>query len=144
MYTSTIPSFGIGPVPLGLYTLSVATMDSNGVESLFSDEKNFTVVNSVDGLPGAPKTIELLQNTPNPFDEATMISVHVNGAKKYREAYVRITSTEGKEVSRLPITLRAGMNEVVYRHGYGAAGTFIYTLVVDGKVVESKRMVFQN
>ncbi len=142
VYTSVSPMF-LFVEPANTYFISTAVVDSAGVESLFSDEKNLTVV-SVGKSPDAAPPIRLLQNTPNPFDEATMISVHVHGAKKYSDAYVRITSLDGKQIARLPIVLKAGMNEVVYRHGYGAAGTFIYSLVVDGKVVESRRMVFRN
>ena len=50
----------------------------------------------------------------------------------------------GKEVSRTNITLDAGINEVMYRHGYNMTGTFIYTLVIDGKIIDSRRMVFTN
>jgi hypothetical protein len=32
----------------------------------------------------------------------------------------------------------------MYSHGYHASGSFIYTLVIDGKPVASKKMVFAN
>jgi hypothetical protein len=40
--------------------------------------------------------------------------------------------------------LEAGMNEVMYSHGYHATGTFIYSLVIDGKTIASRKMVFAN
>jgi hypothetical protein len=73
-----------------------------------------------------------------------MISVAVNDKINYKEAYITICDMNGKEISRTRITLSEGINEVMYEHGYNMSGTFIYTLVVDGKPVQSKRMVFTN
>lgn len=145
VYTVSGSTWSVPVTGGSMYWVSVMSVDAQGVESLPSRELSATVPTSVGGAsaPTLP-SVELLQNTPNPFDEATMIGVYVRGGKKYRSAVVRITTLEGKEIKRLPIQLKAGMNEVVYDHGYGAAGTFIYSLVVDGKVVESRRMVFQN
>jgi hypothetical protein len=36
------------------------------------------------------------------------------------------------------------MNEVLYTHGYGVHGTFAYTLMVGGKTVETRQMIFAN
>jgi hypothetical protein len=125
------------------YYVSVASVDSKGVESLFSRELN-QGVNSVNTVTAAPKAIELLQNKPNPADEATVISVLVNEKISYKEAYISIRDLNGKEVHRERITLDSGMNEVVYSHGYHMAGTFIYSLIIDGTPVQSRRMVFAN
>ncbi len=92
----------------------------------------------------AVKDIELLQNKPNPADEVTTISVAVNNAISYKEAYISIRDIAGKEIKRTPITLNNGINEIEYEHGYNMTGTFIYTLVIDGKPISSKRMVFAN
>ena len=51
---------------------------------------------------------------------------------------------QGKLVDEMKLNLDLGMNEVIYEHGYGKVGTFIYTLFVDGKAIDSKRMVFAN
>ena len=130
-------------VPHANYIVSVASVDSNGVESLFSEEKmvNVTAVKNV--IP-IQKSVALLQNKPNPADEATMISVLVNEKIDYKDAYISICDLNGREVKRTRITLNSGINEVMYEHGYNMAGTFIYTLVIDGNPIESKRMVFTN
>ncbi len=130
-------------VPLANYIVSVSSVDSNGVESLFSEEKTANVT-AVNNIVAAPKPIELLQNKPNPADEATMISVQINDKISYKDTYISIRDMNGKEVERTAITLNNGINEIMYWHGYNMAGTFIYTLVIDGKTIESKRMVFTN
>ncbi len=125
------------------WILSVAAVDSNGVESLFSSEQLVSL--AVSGPAGAKQAVQLLQNTPNPFDEATTISVLVREALSYKEAYIRIAEAGGgKEVQRLPILLKKGVAEVTFRHGYGAHGTYVYSLIIDGRQVDSRKMVFAN
>jgi hypothetical protein len=146
VYTFTGDTVAGIPAPPGACIVSVASVDSKGVESLFSKELNVTVPapNQVASLTAADKKVALLQNKPNPADEATMISVLVNDKINYKEAYISIRDLNGKEVNRTNITLNNGMNEIMYEHGYNMSGTFIYTLIIDGKTIESKRMVFAN
>lgn len=129
--------------PAFTHYISVASVDDNGVESLFSGEK---LVHVSIGIPeySPEKDFALLSNKPNPFDESTTISVMVNKEKKYKTAYILVTDLGGKEVQRLPITLQKGMNEVMYTHGYHATGTFLYSLVVDGVKLQTGKMVFAN
>lgn len=73
-----------------------------------------------------------------------MISVMVNRAVSYKEAYISIRDLDGREVHRQNITLNNGINEITYGHGYNMSGTFIYTLYIDGQAIQSRRMVFAN
>jgi hypothetical protein len=121
------------------YIISVAAVNGDNIESLFSGEQIGKL--GVGNVLLANTGIELLQNTPNPADEATMITVKsdreiINGA------YISITDITGREIKELPITLHKGINEVVYTHGFNAVGSFIYTLIVDGKKIASKKMIF--
>lgn len=123
--------------------LSVASVDAQGVESLFSGESLQSGTGIEEEKP-EDKTIELLQNRPNPFDEATTIGVMVNSAIRYKTAVIQITDMAGRVVESLPITLSSGLNEVNYVHGYHKTGMYNYSLVIDGKTVLSKQMVFAN
>ncbi len=122
---------------------SVASVDANGIESLFSKEIMVNLVGINEQIK-KNNDIELLQNTPNPFDEATTISVLINNHIKYKQAYILIKDMLGKEVQKLPIELNEGVNEVMYSHGYHMTGSFIYTLIIDGKNIQSKQMIFAN
>jgi len=127
------------------YIVSVASVDARGVESLFAEEtvQRVTGIGETEAAPASP--FELLQNRPNPFDEATVISVLVSKASAYKSAFIVIRDiASGRELQRLPLQLKEGVNEVVYEHGYHTSGTLAYTLVVDGKAVETKMMVFAN
>ncbi len=131
--------------PSGLLYVSVASVDGNGIESLFSGEVIPTVVNAVEEATAVPlPAIELLQNRPNPFDEATVISFLVNQEIRYKTAQLVVTNLQGKPLWQQDLRLQIGMNEVLYEHGYNVTGVYAYSLVVDGKVVGTKEMVFAN
>ncbi len=131
---------GLSP---GNHVVSVMSIDTNGIESLPSTEYNASVT-TTDDIQGITKNIELLQNKPNPFDFATYIGVKVNSGVDYHNAYISVRDSKGQEVKQLPIKLDAGINEVLYEHGYAARGVYVYTLVIDGKQIESKEMIFAN
>ncbi len=146
VYTFTGAAEAALEVPPGNYIVSVASIDASGVESLFSRELMGAVLptNGIMTITGAAPEVHLLQNQPNPSDEATMISVLVNDNIHYKEAFISIRDLNGKEVSRSNITLTKGVNEITYDHGYNMSGTYMYTLIIDGKPIETKRMVFTN
>lgn len=143
-YAGGTTVFDIPLASTGNHIVSIASVDDKGVESLFSKELQVTVVAGVNSAPYIPRPVELMQNKPNPADEATMIGVLVNSTMSYKEAYISIKDLNGREVLRTPISLNEGMNEIIYDHGYNMSGTYMYSLVIDGNVVDSKRMVFAN
>jgi len=126
--------------------VSVACVDEFGIESLFTKETQLIITTT--GTADIPEQelgpVTLFQNRPNPFDEATIISWNVNEAIDYKQAYLQISNIQGKVVRRIPVTMNPGTNELLYEHGYGVLGTYIYALVVDEKVVQSRKMVFAN
>lgn len=125
--------------------LSVASVDSNGIESLFSYEQLPDALGLGDPtLEERMKGIELIQNKPNPFDESTLIGFIVEDKMSYEQAFIVIHDIDGKEIQRISTEIKKGVNEVLYTHGYNKVGTFIYSLVVDGLVIDSKKMVFAN
>lgn len=125
------------------YYVSTAGVDSNGIETLFSREYSITPVGIAE--PNKPKNnIVLFPAKPNPADEEVAFTVMVNKAVSYKNAYLRISSEDGKELTRLKISLEPGINEVNYNHGYFATGTRLASLVVDGKVISTVKVVFSK
>lgn len=133
-----------------LNNISVASVDENGIESLFTPEQFlFPIVSAtgevIEEANTTPKKIATLyQNRPNPFDESTVINFFVHENNSIKEVYLGIFDIEGREVNRIPTAFKAGLNEVIYTHGYNQTGTYIYSLVIDGVVVDSRRMIFAN
>lgn len=145
VYTMTNTTLDTFPVPpASVYYVSIASVDTNGIESLFSNEYLINQVGISEQPVAQSPGYELLQNRPNPFDEATWIGVYVDQLPKHKTAEIQITDLQGKRVRSIPITLTKGHNEVLYEHGYGASGTYMYALVLDGIPVMSKAMVFAN
>lgn len=145
VFTLTGATSGVFPCnPTGALYLSVAAVDAQNAESLFSGEKIVTTVVSANEPETVDPAIRLFQNRPNPFDEATWISFWVNELPATREALIRIVDLNGKTVEDIPVTLKQGLNETLYTHGYGVRGTFAYSLLINGRVVDTRQMIFAN
>lgn len=141
-FTNTIDTLrGLEP---GFYAITSATVDSNGIESLFSKELVGSFTTDLEDILPPDNGITLLQNRPNPFDEATTLGVMVEKQLDYQKAEIIVHDTNGKELVRYNIQLQLGLNEVVYdyqNHHYNP-GIYAYSLIVDGKLIETKHMVY--
>ena len=123
--------------------VSAASIDPNGVESLFSAEVLARLTGIHDPAISA-SGVELFQNKPNPFDESTIISFFVHDPAVIGDAIIRVTDPTGRLIKELPVPVKEGMNEVVYTHGYNMVGTYFYTLYLNQRLVDTKKMVFSN
>jgi hypothetical protein len=87
---------------------------------------------------GSATGASLLQNNPNPFNSQTEIKMNL--PERTTGALIMVYSLEGKQVKNIPVmdrgevSVRVSANEL-------AAGMYIYALIVDGKIVDSKRMI---
>jgi hypothetical protein len=160
VYTLTGATIDTITAPYGSNTtffISAAAVGSNNVESLFSTEYSLTTktvstsssgrsLTTAAAIPSASPSYEgirLLQNSPNPFDEATMITV-VSSTDKYAgRAFINITSLDGRVLQHIKLSLHQGVNEIMYNHGYGVKGTYICSLLIDGLPIQSKKMIFK-
>jgi hypothetical protein len=82
--------------------------------------------------------------TTNPFDEATIIGFDVKSPITYKNAIIQITNKAGQIIKTYPVEVKIGMNEIVHTHGYGQIGLHIYSLIIDGQIISSKKMIFAN
>ena len=82
--------------------------------------------------------VRMDQNKPNPFSESTVISLNI--PQETQTANIYIYDMNGKQVQSLPVSERGETNITVYASDL-AAGMYIYTLVVDGKVAVTRRII---
>ena len=79
----------------------------------------------------------LYQNTPNPFKEQTTIRFSL--ADGVQDASICIFDMIGKTIKKLPIS--SGMDSVSVGGYELGEGMFLYSLIVNGQVIDTKRMV---
>ena len=80
----------------------------------------------------------LYQNEPNPFTESTVIRVDV--AEGVTTADLYIYNMNGEQITEYPIIER-GATSVIIDGGSLNAGMYLYALIADGKVIDTKRMI---
>ena len=85
--------------------------------------------------------VRMDQNKPNPFSESTVITLNI--PSNTQAASIFIYDMSGKQIQSLPVTERGETNITVYANDL-TAGMYIYTLVVDGKVAVTRRMIVSN
>lgn len=85
--------------------------------------------------------VRMDQNKPNPFSESTVIGLNI--PEKTQKANIFIYDLSGKQIKNVQISERGETNITVYAGELGA-GMYIYTLVVDGKVIVTRRMMVEQ
>jgi hypothetical protein len=84
----------------------------------------------------APK---LEQNIPNPFRDNTTIKYYLPSDS--RTATISISDLNGVQLKQFDLVGTRGFGQVLISGGSFAAGTYVYTLTVNGKQVDSKKMM---
>lgn len=82
--------------------------------------------------------VTLYQNNPNPFTEATIISYVV--PVEAQKASIYIYNMVGEQLHKYDISA-FGEGNVTISANELYAGTFLYSLVVDGKLIDTKQMI---
>ena len=140
--------------------VSVAAVNGNNVESLFSGEVSITVpattatnmivgVNYLDQLlktPASPMPgLEVLRNYPNPFDESTYVVLKNEAEKQFNDVYLTIRKGDGTLVERRKIQIMPGINEYLFDYkNDGRIEVFYYTFETDNTVIATNRMMMRH
>lgn len=80
----------------------------------------------------------LQQNDPNPFRRETNIEYFVPPG--YQTASIHLSTVEGKVVRRIELT-QSGRSTLHLKRGTFPPGTYQYSLIIDGTLIDTKRMV---
>ena len=80
----------------------------------------------------------LYQNTPNPFDKTTNISAMV--PEHVQQAKIVIYNLNGLELESYPVNERGSIS-VDISGGRFPSGMYIYALIADGRVIDTKKMI---
>jgi len=86
-----------------------------------------------------------LSNHPNPFNSTTTINFSLS-TEHVKDAKIEIYNVKGQRVDQLEVNPESvrdelGSNQVIWNPKEQASGIYFYKLVVDGKPVDTKKMV---
>ena len=93
---------------------------------------------SIADVPNEIDMVRMDQNKPNPFSESTVIGLNI--PEKTQKANIFIYDLSGKQIQNVMVTERGETNITVYAKDLNA-GMYIYSLVADGKVVMTRRLM---
>jgi len=96
--------------------------------------------NSDDNTPSY-QAAQLFENRPNPFYNQTDIYYHI--PEGTQAAQLLISNAQGSPLRNIPIS-HVGNGKVTIEGRTLTTGTYLYTLIVDGVRVETKRMVLTD
>jgi hypothetical protein len=97
----------------------------------------YSTLNQNSNLNRRPR---LLQNAPSPFNLPTKI--HFQLTEDASNASIKLHNSEGKPVAIFPDIRNKG--HVVIEEKKLAPGVYYYTLVIDGKIAGTKKMILTN
>ncbi|MFK7935622.1 MAG: tail fiber domain-containing protein, partial [Saprospiraceae bacterium] len=82
--------------------------------------------------------VRLAQNQPNPFRENTLIDYFIPA--NIQHAFLQVTAQDGTVIGTVQIT-EMGKGQVTIQSKNYPAGTYFYSLILDGELQETKRMI---
>lgn len=82
----------------------------------------------------------LYQNIPNPFNGTTSIKYFVPNS--HRKAAIVFSNTSGQVIDNVPLE-KLGEQELFFNSDSLAAGMYYYTLYVDGRKIDTKKMIIE-
>lgn len=85
--------------------------------------------------------LSLGQNKPNPFSNATTIEVCI--PEDVQKAFIYVYDLQGKKVEQVDITAR-GKQNIQLTSANLTDGMYLYSLIADGKVIETRRMIVEK
>jgi hypothetical protein len=83
-------------------------------------------------------SIVLDQNVPNPFSESTTITYSIN--TDFKSASIIFTDNTGKVIKTYSVDIKGKGQLIVYGANL-SSGSYSYSLVVDGKTIETRKMI---
>ena len=94
----------------------------------------------IDDFNLQPDRAYLLQNVPNPFDNSTVIGYFI--PLSYSKANIIISNINGQILNNINLS-QFGDGSITVDKARMATATYLYTLYVDGKKVDTRRMIVE-
>lgn len=105
------------------------------IDALINKAGTSTGMNEINSVPTG---FSLEQNIPNPFNNETLIKYTMPST--VTNASLVVYDLSGKQVTSFPLTEK-GTSSITITSEKLAAGIYIYSVMADGKIIDTKRMV---
>ncbi len=93
------------------------------------------------GLNADENPAKLFQNTPNPFNNQTTIRFNI--PQTVQSAQLHICNMTGTLLKTITINQRGTGQEIISANEFNA-GMYLYSLVNDGRIIDTKQMLLTN
>jgi hypothetical protein len=123
-------------IPILIAGMQELSAKNEALKSELNELKSLVIKNG-NGAPNLSSTAFLKQNTPNPFNNNSVISYYVPNNAGY--AQIKITDAKGRLVKTF--NAAKGEGQINIRSNELPAGTYNYTLYISNKTVDTKQMV---
>jgi hypothetical protein len=101
-------------------------------------QTKLSVSTGVDQINFDFENVKLEQNTPNPFNQETVIKYTLTA--QINNAYIAVYDLSGKQITKFALDQK-GSSSITITNDKLASGIYIYSIIADGKVLDSKRMI---
>lgn len=132
-------------VPILLHSIQELKRQIDVLQVKTTDDENLSREDNRDDLLSSTSLLNntsgnvLYQNTPNPFTGSTTIRFRLSDDA--RDAAICIFDMSGKMQRQIPVDSR--MESIVVNAGDLSAGLYLYSLVVNGQEIDTKRMIIK-
>jgi hypothetical protein len=110
---------------------------NNGNDANDIGNMNGKAINDILSTPSAI----LYQNVPNPFNQQTSIQYFI--PENVQNASIMVFDLNGKLMNTVPVT-SFGKGAITINGSALSPGMFVYSLVVDEKIIDTKRMILTH
>lgn len=123
-------------IPLLVQAVQELSIQVIDLQNSLSDSRQNKIIRSTQpALSDAP---QLFQNTPNPFNQNTKIGYILQ--EDTHDASIHIYDMSGAEVAVFLIDT-FGQGELTINGGTLRAGMYLYSLIADGQLIDTKQMI---
>ncbi|MBR0202009.1 MAG: T9SS type A sorting domain-containing protein [Bacteroidaceae bacterium] len=95
----------------------------------------------IDNVSEDVTLLSLGQNKPNPFSNSTTIEVSI--PHNVKKTFIYVYDLQGKKVDQIDLAA-GGKQQVKITSAKLSDGIYLYSLVTDGRVVETRRMIVEK
>lgn len=128
-------------VPILVQVINELSAKVSALQQKLDGTPSVRKVQATTGVESPAESLDIVsmgQNSPNPFGSSSVIPLNIPA--NAQQACINIYDLSGKQVKRMTVTARGTTSVTVYAEGL-SAGIYIYTLVVDGQVCVTRKMM---